>query len=495
MYCGIYAPWDHAPKFLRFSEVMDPMTPVKYFFDAHTVEGHQEALKNWRHYIVNDDYYNSERFGPGVLYHDYEFNVRLIEALYLLLLDDQEYSYHKKKISSEHLSTEEQEWDWYPVDLTEDELRNPFLILTVAFEEIKPQEFRDHLSEWLAAALSTHAIDESMSPGEIITVYEHLKKMYSAAWLIFQRSIEKPEKQGTSGESIGKTISAEEEREEEQEKENAQSIVPVIVTEPPTAAEHLALKEMVDFIVKTTPTVQLITHLGTQREPFVFFLFIAVDHTEMDDKEEIAHEIEKKCRKLVSIVAIVKKLRGVRKKLNRGSRFINNSVWNRKILYQSESLQLPKQEHAVSSRMTAKEIGGAWEDYGSYSYSLSALARDYQLKNNYLEALLTADQAIEFLLKTAIIMETAYVPRTIDIERLLKITLLFTDRYWNLFHKNSESSIKAFALLTTGFGATRLEKTEPIEEAAINTLILNTEILAIRVENIYYNLMNEASEE
>jgi hypothetical protein len=130
--------------------------------------------------------------------------------------------------------------------------------------------------------------------------------------------------------------------------------------------------------------------------------------------------------------------------------------------------------------MIGSEICGAWEDYGSYGYSLSALARDYQLKNNYREALVAADQAIEFLLKTAIIMETAYVPRTIDIERLLKITLLFTDRYWNLFYKKSESSIKAFALLTAGFGATRLEKTEPIEEAAINTLILNTEILAIR---------------
>jgi hypothetical protein len=267
------------------------------------------------------------------------------------------------------------------------------------------------------------------------------------------------------------------------------------VTEPPTDAEHLALKEVVDFIVKITPTVQLITHLGTQREPFVFFLFIVVDHTEMDDKEEIAHEIEKKCRKLVSIVAIVKKLRGVRKKLYRGSRFITNSVWNRKTLYQSESLKLPKQEHTISDGMARSEICGAWEDYGSYGYSLSALARDYQLKNNYREALVTADQAIEFLLKTAIIMETAYVPQTIDIERLLKITLLFTDRYWNLFYKKSESSIKAFALLTAGFGATRLEKTEPIEEAAINTLILNTEILGIRVENIYYNLMNDSSEE
>lgn len=215
----------------------------------------------------------------------------------------------------------------------------------------------------------------------------------------------------------------------------------------------------------------------------------------MDTKEEIAHEIEKKCRMLVSIVAIVKTLRGVRKKLDRGSRFINNSIWNKKTLYRSESLKLPEKEHDTSVGMTGSELYGAWEDYGSFGCSLFAAAREYQLKNNYQEAVFTADQAVEYLLKASIIMEIGYDPRTIDIERLLKITLLFTDRYWNLFHKNSELSNKTFALLTAGFDTMRVERAEPIEEAAINTLILITEILAIRVENLYHHLMVEASEE
>ncbi|PWK79712.1 HEPN domain-containing protein [Mucilaginibacter oryzae] len=493
MYCGVYAPWDHAPKFLRFSEVMDPMNPVRYFFDAHDVEGHQQALKNWRHYVVNDEYYNNERFGPSVLYHDYELNVRLIESLYLLFLEDQEHSYHRKKVSHEQLNTEKQEWDWYPVELTEEELRNPFTILKAAFEEVKLQEFRDHLSEWLAAVLSTHAIDETMSPGEIITVYEHLKKMYSAAWLIFQRSIEKSQTQETSETSIKKTYLTKDVKEEKPLNEIEQAAVPVMVTEP-TVAEEMTLKQVVDFIIKSTPAVQLINHLGTHREPFIFFLFIVVDHTDMDDKEEITRDIEEKCRTLVSIVAIVKKLRGVRKKLDRGSRFITNSIWN-KTLYISESLKIPGKEKTTAIRMTRGELNDAWEKYGSIGCSLSIAAREYQLKNSYQEAVFTADQAIEYLLRTAIIMETGHDPQTIDIRRLLKITLLFTDRYWNLFHKNSESSVKAFALLTAGFDGIRVERTEPIEEAAINTLILSTEILAIRVENLYHHLMSETTEE
>jgi hypothetical protein len=493
MYCGVYAPWDHYPKFLRQSEVRNPFISLKGFFDTNDVEGHFEKLKRWRHFVVNFEHYNDERFGPGNLLYDYELNIRLLECLYLLFLDYQEHRYILTKIEEEQLASEKEEWTWYPSDLTKEELLNPYLVIKTAFDEIQPEQFRDHLWEWINAALSSNAIDETTTPGEIITVYEHIKKMYSAAWLIFQRETAKPylkkiaetntesdvqvvDDQGAVISNEGDGISV--------EGTSSKSI----------SSEEMALKEVVNHITKTTPSVQLITHLGTQREPFIFFLFIIVDHSEMRGKEKIAKTIEDNCSKLVSVVAIVKKLRGVRKQIELGSRFIGSALWNKTILYRSSSLKLPKQQLEIPRRMSGAEIFDVWEDYGSFGHSLSHSAAKYQREKNYSHALLIVDQAIEYMLKATIKLNTAYEPQTIDIERLLKMTLLFTNRYWDMFHRDSESSIRAFGLLTTGFGNWRKETTEPIDEAAINVLILNAEILAIRLEDEYHYLMTETSE-
>jgi hypothetical protein len=43
------------------------------------------------------------------------------------------------------------------------------------------------LKEWLHAALYKQEIDESMRPAEVAKVFDSMKKLYSAAWLILQR--------------------------------------------------------------------------------------------------------------------------------------------------------------------------------------------------------------------------------------------------------------------------------------------------------------------
>lgn len=190
MYCGVYAPWDHVPKFLRYSEVINPLVPVQYFFDANDIEGHEKNLKRWRYHVVNDGYFNDERFGPGHLIYDYELNIRLVEALSLLLLDHDDSTY-AKKVPEEQLTVEKEEWIWFPTELSRKELLDPYVAIKAAFEDFNLQQFRDHLAEWLSTALSVNAVDEYISAGEIIMVYDHLKKMYSAAWLIFQRDTER----------------------------------------------------------------------------------------------------------------------------------------------------------------------------------------------------------------------------------------------------------------------------------------------------------------
>jgi hypothetical protein len=271
MYCGIYAPWDHYPKFLRQSEVRNPLIPLKGFFDANDVDGHFTKLKRWRHYVVNSEHYNDERFGPGYLLCDYELNIRLLECLYILLLDYEEQSYSYPKVTEDQLTSEKEEWAWYPSDLTKKELLNPYLVIKAAFDEIQPEAFRDHLWEWISAALSMNAIDEFKSPGEIIAVYEYLVKMYSAAWLIVQRDGEKP--------FLKEKPVAENKVLPEPEDKNALTVMadPIRknVSIKATPAQKLGLKEVTKLILKIDPTVQMVCHFHTSDEPFIFF---SADH-------------------------------------------------------------------------------------------------------------------------------------------------------------------------------------------------------------------------
>ncbi len=93
MYNGTYAPWEHYPKTLRHYEVENPMSVVVDFFSADSVKGHSRRLKEWRYYVVNDEHYDEKRHGPGTLLFIYDLNLRILEAMYLLLINYKNFSY------------------------------------------------------------------------------------------------------------------------------------------------------------------------------------------------------------------------------------------------------------------------------------------------------------------------------------------------------------------------------------------------------------------
>ncbi|WP_184549405.1 hypothetical protein [Mucilaginibacter sp. FT3.2] len=191
MYCGVYAPWDHYPKFLRQSEVGDSMKVLTDFFDISDIERYLERLKRWQHHAANCAYSEDKDFMPCDLLFYYELNVRLLESLFILLLKDQNQAFVSDHISEEQLAEEKRNWNWYPDNLERDELLNPYLVIECAFKEINPAQFRDYLWKWLKAALSEDTINELVLPGGVIKVYDHLVKLYSAAWIIFQRANDK----------------------------------------------------------------------------------------------------------------------------------------------------------------------------------------------------------------------------------------------------------------------------------------------------------------
>ncbi|WP_426587969.1 hypothetical protein [Mucilaginibacter sp. R-33] len=189
MYCGKHVPWDHFPKSLSFQELQYPLIVLKQYFDFDWPNGHFKDLKTWRSFVIGNESYNHERLGAGKLLSKYHSTLKLLDALYVLhLVNEDEPS---GKVSKEQLDNERSTWYWMPENLSEQELSCPYVLIKRIFKKIKPQLFRDYLMECIDFALSPHSVN-SMTAEEIISLFKKLKKLISAAWIIRQRGTNTP---------------------------------------------------------------------------------------------------------------------------------------------------------------------------------------------------------------------------------------------------------------------------------------------------------------
>jgi hypothetical protein len=438
MYCGVYAPWDHYPKFLRQSEIRNPLIPLKGFFDANDVEGHFEKLKKWRHYVVNFEHYNDERFGPGNLLYDYELNIRLLECLYILFLDYQEHQYILAKIREGQLASEKEEWDWYPNDLTTEELLNPYLVVKAVFDEMQPEQFRDHLWEWINAALSSNAIDESVSPGEVITVYEHIKKMYSAAWLIFQRETNEPSLPNNT-EIDGAPLSK---SEEENPFEPKLGIIDQSAR--PSPATKLALKEVVKAIINTAPMVKAIIQIGTTEDPFGYILYILIDDVRYYLSYVINELIEYAVKPLINISTIVDSVRLVRESDPADRRFLNWSLMNGLIIYEAEELRLDTLRKDIVKIDLISPSRKKWLTLATLHYKE---INYYIRKKDLHDALHAIHQSMEAAISEFLDVKTGFETTIPNLTRLIILTSIVDSKISDWFTERKDKLPELYNLI------------------------------------------------
>ncbi|NVM65066.1 HEPN domain-containing protein [Mucilaginibacter sp. SG538B] len=425
MYYGVHAPWDHSPKFLRFLEIKNPIILVKHFFDARTVEAHEQRLTNWRDHVVNDGYYNDQRFGPGALYHDYELNIRLIESLYLLLLEHEHTAYRKKEVTIEDIIEEKVQWSWYPTALTEKELLNPYLVVTNAFADIKPQEFRDHFVEWLVAALSAQAINEELTASEIFTVYDHLKKLYSAAWVIRQREYDYPllKKGHSAYEDSGRD-----------EVKNALKVTLSTNKIEQTPAEKFALKEITNGILKIVPSVKAIIHINNISNPEAFMLYLLVDGTKTPINRALNELIEDGLKNLICVITVIESTEILKGISEDNSAFLAYVLAKGVIVYQAEGVifEVPK----VTVPYAKDHIGMSYHQLKLTEASMCFDLIDYRIEEQRaFEAVVLIAQSLRASLQALLFFMTGYKTATPDIERLSWLTTLFTNEIENRFEQ------------------------------------------------------------
>lgn len=456
MYCGKYAPWEHYPKTLRYSEIQNPLCVIADFFSAGGVIDHRRDLKEWRDRVIDEKYFNGKRHGPGTLLFTCELNLKLLEAAYLLLLDYKETSWQRNKLEAGQLAEEKETWIYFPNNLSEEELLNSYLAIKKIFKKIKPQMYRDYLHEWLHAALSTSPIDETVMLGEVITVYENILKLYAAAWLIYQR--ETQEARLIDMPKIKTELNL-----------NGKEIEIRGIDPNPTPAEKLGLDSVNDLIVKRFPSVQMIIHLGTHPDPFTFYLLILINDNEKTPEGEISNKIEDHCRFLANVHTIVHKISSAKSGLTQGNRFWTTAVKQGNIIYRAPDLELPTPQDITNEALVERAIFH-WERWGKQGKDFLAGARFYLSKGNYRLAAFLLHQTVESTLKAIIHAILGYRVQMHNLSRLLRLSLLITDELQNEFKLNTASGAEHFALLQNAYSQSRYSSNFDPDKVSVGAL-------------------------
>jgi HEPN domain-containing protein len=470
----------------------NPLDVVADFFCGAWPSERRKELKEWRNYVVSDKHYDDQH-GPGSLLFISDQHLRLLEACYLLSLEYSNYELRNENLVSEEILAEGREkWFYFPKDLSEKELKNPYRALKKVFKKYTVAEYRDYLKEWLHAALYNSPVDEAITAGEIVVVYENMKKLLSAAWIIRQtksgspmlkrefRKKDKEELKGKEAESAHNPIDEGADRKSILNKDTIKikPFVPQL-----TPAEKLGLDEVVALIIKEVPSVQSITYLGSYPTPFTFYLLILVDDSEKMPEHSIVNKIEENCRNLVGVYALVHKVQSAVTGLKKGGRFWTAALQKGINLYKADKLQLPEPLKITGEEEHMRATSN-WERWGKQGRDFLQGAAHYIEEENYKLAIFMLHQAAESTLIGVIKVLFGYRQSAHNLSKLLKLTLLFTDELMAVFELHDPDRAKVFTLLSSGYSEARYKEGFNPDPYAVVSAQVRVELLIAKASLI-----------
>jgi len=471
------APWEHYPKHLRFNEIQNPLYVISDFYSTGWPKDHKKKLKTWRYYVTHEGYYKGkDGHGPGTLLFEYDMNLRFIEAMHLLLIDYKRHSYDYKIATPEQLKEEQKKWAYFPKNLSDDELANPFIAIKKSFKVLKPQHYRDQLHEWLHSSLYNIPSDDVLNAGDIIVVYESLLKLYAAGWLIHQRETKEVylEKSLLSQAKLG-TL----DRESIDEEIQLQQIHPEL-----TEAQEKQLEEIRDLIIKRIPSVRMIVALGTSNDPFNYYLAILINDNERTPEHEVGNKIEDHCRFLANVFTFVSKESSARNAVLAGKRFWNIVMLKGIKIYQGKNVKIPEPQD-ISKDTWLERANHDWHRWGRQGKEFMKGATYYIAEGSDTLALFMLHQVVENSLMAIIKLFLGYRPSAHNLRRMLTITLLLTPKLAEIFDLESKEGSQLFSILQTGYSDARYKNDFQIDGTMLPLLQQKAESTLITTENIY----------
>jgi HEPN domain-containing protein len=498
MYIGTYAPWENAPKLLRHDEMMHPLRVVIDFFEIDDVEGHRKHLKEWRDVAVSSEYYVNERNGPGVLLYVWEEHVKLMEAMFLLWHEHRNKSWQYKPVDQEQLAKEKRTWNYFPANVDEKRLANPYLIVAKFFEKFSLAIYRDHLYEWLDMALSrTDNRDPYLDAEEVITVYENMQKLHVAAWIICQRHSDRPhlkrekaDLQPVAKESQTPQPAAIEPLEHfnvaEQVREASETKCKLLIPLYPKPSPEgvLGLQKLKEAILEGYPNVQLIMYIGCHREPFTYYLLLLVADEEKTEEGQLSNAIEGHLQRFVHTHIVLHKASSAKLALSKEARFWNMAISQGHLVYQSDDLQL-EQTVPITKEVLTERTQFHWNYWGKQGHELLKGAAFYREGGNYRQAAFLLHKATETILKAVIQTVLGYRIQMHNISRLLRLTLLFTESIKEVFQLNTPTGVHEFTFLKNAYAQVQYSKSFDPDQTTIEALYSKINLLYSKTEAVY----------
>lgn len=471
-YLGNIAPWEQYPKHLRFEEIMNPLKVVIDFFSSGWPKDHREDLKEWRYFVLNDKVFK-DRHGSGHILFIYDQNMQLIESLHLLLLKYKDRWPRLEDVTKEQITQERNDWVYFPKNLSQSELANPYKAIKKCFKKISPQEYRDYLHEWLHTALYNNAADETLTASEIIDVYDNIRKFYSAAWLIHQRETNEAITHKSWGKNKDKQLPI------------AEDLTPLKDLDPQLSEKQEAVVDKIkNLIIERIPGVSLIYLIGKNAKPSIYYLLILIDDSEKAVEHEVANKIEDNCRFLGTVFAIVHKRSSAKKGLDNDQRFWHNTLYKSINLYKAPEAELLSAK-AIEDHVWIEKAQKDWSRWGMQGKEFMKGAIRYIEDNNYTLALFSLHQATESSLIGIIHAITGYRLTTHNLPRMIKITLLFTDEIKRSLQLNTTEGLQLFNLLQLGYSETRYKSDFEPDEGSVKLLKDRVALVIDKIEQVY----------
>jgi len=456
---------------------------------------HRNELKMWRDFALSDKQFKDKKDGSGRLLFICDHNIQLLEACYLLYMAYREEPWKKKEITEEVLEKGKERWTFYPDELSDKFRRNPYLLLKKLFKKISLPEYRDYLTEWTHTALYTFPIDETLLPGEMIHVYENMLQLYSAAWLIYQTESDHPFLKREFWEDVAQYVPANKDEQNNNIEKLDERILPEDdvennVTElhpfnpKLTPAEKLGLDHLAQSLLKFIPSICSITYLGSYPRPFTFYLLILIDEDEKMPEHNIVNKIEDNFKTLTNIYAIVYKIGNAINGLKSKGKFWSLAFSKGINIYRSEDLKLPEPQEIRPEQDMAVRLA-SWNKYGIMSREFFHGAERYMQEGNARLALFLLHQATEHALIGLLQVMFGYRQSIHNLFKLIKLTLLFTDEFRNIFEMETKEGLKIFTLINDGYSKARYGENFLIEQDMVNTALEKVRLLLDKAKLVF----------
>jgi len=436
----IFNQWAHLPINLAAEQIANPLNVLDDFFSSSWLPEHIEELYKWRNSILETNFFVDAKGSPVSLLTAYKNNLKLIEASYLIVAAYRN-GYDRYRLSiaenAEQLADEKQKWSHFPTLLNEVGLMNPLAVIEGFFNVFNLQEYREQLEEWLENGLSNQSADKWMESSKIISVYENLQKLYCAAWLIYQRLSDEPYlKQDKIITNVANIQGS-----SQQPVPSLYKLKTVI-----TSDQHEQITQIVTIIKERAPSVQAIIYLGVPPiEQATMYLLVLTENNKQGLAQEISTHLEECCKTVANVFILAHYAASLVTATDEKNLFLKNAA-SCPLIYLSGGLILPKQkdtDHLLVAEVALRK----WQRWQSQALEFLKGAEYYLSIGAHNAALFSLSQTAECLLVAIIRLVTLYEINTHNLERLLKLTQMFTEDISAIYELDDMEKKKLFNIL------------------------------------------------